>query len=53
MTFQNGRWMIESLSPHDPVEVNGTPISSSSGPYLLAPGDQVRIGEAVFRFHLP
>jgi len=53
MTFQNGRWMIESLSPHDPVEVNGTPVSSGSGPYLLAPGDQVRIGDAVFRFHLP
>jgi len=53
MTFQNGLWMIESLSPHDPVEVNGTPISGTGGSYLLADGDQVRIGDALFRFHLP
>ena len=53
MTFQNGSWMIESLAPHDPVEINGTPVPSTSGPYLLAHGDQIRIGEALFRFHLP
>jgi hypothetical protein len=53
MTFQRGQWMIESLVPSDPVEVNGTPVPASSGPYLLAAGDQVRIGEALFRFHLP
>jgi hypothetical protein len=53
MTYQAGRWMIESLSPHDPVEVNGTPVPTASGPYLLAHGDQIRIGEALFRFHQP
>jgi len=53
MTFQKGSWMIESLAPIDPVEVNGTPLPTTSGPYLLANGDQVRIGEALFRFHLP
>jgi len=53
MTYQNGRWMIESLAPHDPVEVNGTPVPSAGGPYLLANGDQIRIGEALFRFHQP
>ena len=53
MTFQKGRWMIESLVPSDLVEVNGTPVPTTSGPYLLASGDQVRIGEALFRFHLP
>ncbi len=53
MTFQQGRWMIESLVPDDPVEVNGTPVPAPSGPYLLASGDQVRIGEALFRFHFP
>ena len=53
MTYQLGRWMIESLSPNDPVEVNGTPVPSTAGPYLLATGDQVRIGEALFRFFLP
>ena len=53
MTFQFGSWMIESLSPQDPVEVNGTPVPSASGPYLLANGDQIRIGDALFRFHLP
>jgi len=45
--------MIESLSQSDPVEINGTPVPTTSGPYLLASGDQVRIGEALFRFHLP
>ena len=53
MTFQKGSWMIESLAPDDPVEVNGTPVPTTKGPYLLANGDQVRIGEALFRFHLP
>ncbi len=53
MTFQKGNWMIESLATNDPVEINGTPVPSSAGPYLLASGDQVRIGEALFRFHLP
>jgi hypothetical protein len=53
MTYQKGRWMIESLVPSDLVEVNGTPVPTSNGPYLLAAGDQVRIGEALFRFHLP
>ena len=53
MTFQKGSWMVESLVPSDPVEVNGTPVLTSSGPYLLATGDQIRIGEALFRFHLP
>ena len=53
MTFQKGKWMIESLAPNDPVEINGTPVPHSAGPYLLAAGDQVRIGEALFRFFLP
>jgi len=53
MTYQKGNWMIESLAPHDPVEINGTPVPSSAGPYLLATGDQVRIGEALFRFISP
>jgi hypothetical protein len=53
MTFQEGRWMIESLTLVDPVEVNGTPVPPNSGPYLLAHGDQIRIGDALFRFHLP
>jgi hypothetical protein len=53
MTFQKGNWMIESLATNDPVEINGTAVPVSAGPYLLATGDQVRIGEALFRFFLP
>ena len=53
MTFQKGNWMIESLAPNHPVEINGTPVLPAAGPYLLAAGDQVRIGEALFRFFLP
>jgi hypothetical protein len=45
--------MIESLAPSYPVEVNGTPVPASNGAYLLANGDQIRIGEALFRFHMP
>jgi len=53
MTFQKGSWTIESLALHHLVEVNGTPVPTTSGPYLLANGDQIRIGDALFRFHLP
>jgi len=53
MTYQKGNWMIESLAPNYPVEINGTPVPISAGPYLLAAGDQVRIGEALFRFFMP
>ena len=53
MTYQKGRWMIESQAPNDPVEINGTAVPPSAGPYLLAAGDQVRIGEALFRFFMP
>ena len=53
MTFQKGSWMIESLAPNSLIDVNGTPVPTTSGPYLLANGDQVRIGEALFRFHMP
>jgi hypothetical protein len=53
MTFQKGNWMIESLSEHHPVEVNGIEVPAAGGPYLLANGDQVQIGEASFRYLLP
>jgi hypothetical protein len=53
MTFQKGNWMIESLSEHHPVEVNGTEVPAGGGPYLLANGDQVQIGEASFRYLMP
>jgi hypothetical protein len=53
MTFQRGNWMIESLSEHHPVEVNGIEVPTAGGPYLLANGDQVQIGEASFRYLMP
>jgi hypothetical protein len=53
MTFQEERWMIESLDPDHPVEVNQSPLSPAGGPLLLADGDQVRIGDALFRFVMP
>ncbi len=53
MTFSKGSWMIESASPGDPIAVNGTPVPQSRGPYLLANGDEVRIGQALFRFLMP
>lgn len=53
MTFRKGSWMIESLAQHYPVEVNGAPVPATGGPQPLTNGDQVRIGDALFRFHLP
>ena len=53
MTFQKGNWMIESLSEHHPVEVNGIEVPAAGGPYLLANQDQVQIGEAAFRYLMP
>lgn len=52
MTFQSGNWMIESLVSEDPVAINGSPLPTSEGPYLLADGDEIRIGPVQFRFLL-
>lgn len=53
MTFEKGHWMIESMSPIDPVTVNGRPVRRDDGPQLLVDGDEVQLGQVVFRFSMP
>jgi hypothetical protein len=52
MVYQDGQWWIQSLSEYHPVEVNDVPLQISEEAIALKNGDQVRLGEAVFRFHM-
>jgi pSer/pThr/pTyr-binding forkhead associated (FHA) protein len=52
MRYLEGQWWIESLAEYHPVEVNDVPLHLGDEPALLQNGDQVRLGEALFRFHM-
>lgn len=53
MTYQDGRWWIESLSRLDPVVVNRKVVRYGAGPVLLENNDEIRIGVVLFRFRFP
>jgi hypothetical protein len=50
--FQERRWRISNLSEVNPVVVNDQEMAHGEE-VALQDGDQIRIGEAVFRFHYP
>ena len=50
MQFQGGRWHIENLSHTNPVIVNGRRMAVNGAAEMLSEGDQVEMGEVVFRF---
>lgn len=50
MQFQGGRWHIENLSHTNPVIVNGRRLAVNGAAEMLSEGDQVEMGEVVFRF---
>jgi hypothetical protein len=51
MRFDNGQWHIANLSHTNPVVLNGVPMTASGGrPIVLADGDQIEMGEVIFRF---
>jgi VWFA-related protein len=43
----DGQYILFNLNPDNVTLVNGSPVS---GQYALQPGDEIRIGESVFRF---
>lgn len=53
MRFHDGRWSIESLSPRDPVWVNGAALPVGAEPHALEGGEHVRMGDVEFRFLWP
>jgi hypothetical protein len=53
MRFHGGAWFITNLSRTNPVVVNGAELGGGSGAgagHALKDGDQVEMGEVVFRF---
>jgi predicted component of type VI protein secretion system len=50
MRFAAGRWHIKNLSATNPVVVNGQQLPANGDGQLLNDGDQVEMGEVIFRF---
>jgi hypothetical protein len=50
MRFAGGNWHIKNLSDTNPVIVNGQPLPTVGGERTLSDGDQVEMGEVIFRF---
>lgn len=50
MQYVDGRWKMTNLSQTNPVVINGQPLDSAHGSRVLRDGDQIEMGEVVFRF---
>ena len=50
MQFADGRWKLINLSQTNPVVVNGEPLDSAHGQRLLRDGDEIEMGDVLFRF---
>jgi hypothetical protein len=50
MQFIDGRWKLINLSQTNPVVVNGEPLDSAHGQRLLRDGDEIEMGDVLFRF---
>ena len=50
MQFVEGRWKLTNLSQTNPVIVNGDSLGPAHGHRVLRDGDQIEMGEVVFRF---
>ena len=50
MQFVDGRWMLTNMSQTNPVVVNGQPLDSSLGQRILHDGDEIEMGDVLFRF---
>ncbi len=51
MRFRDGRWILSNLSATNPVLCNGLIVDGRTD-RSLAEGDQIEMGEVVFRFHV-
>jgi FHA domain len=50
MQFIDGRWKLINLSQTNPVLVNGEPLDSAHGQRILRDGDEIEMGDVLFRF---
>jgi hypothetical protein len=50
MQFIDGRWKLTNMSQTNPVVVNGQPLESSLGQRVLHEGDEIEMGDVLFRF---
>jgi hypothetical protein len=50
MQFSDGRWKLINLSQTNPVVVNGEPLDTAHGQRLLRDGDEIEMGDVLFRF---
>jgi hypothetical protein len=50
MQYTDGRWKLTNLSQTNPVVVNGQALETAHGSRVLRDGDQIEMGEVVFRF---
>ena len=50
MQFVDGRWKLTNMSQTNPVIINGDSLDPAHGNRVLRDGDQIEMGEVVFRF---
>jgi hypothetical protein len=50
MQYVEGRWKITNLSQTNPVVINGQPLDTAHGQRVLHDGDQLEMGDVLFRF---
>jgi hypothetical protein len=50
MQYVDARWKLTNLSQTNPVLINGEALDSAHGNRVLRDGDQIEMGEVVFRF---
>jgi hypothetical protein len=50
MQYVDGRWKMTNLSQTNPVIINGEALETAHGTRVLRDGDQIEMGEVVFRF---
>jgi hypothetical protein len=50
MQFAEGRWKLINLSQTNPVVVNGEALDSAHGQRVLRDGDEIEMGDVLFRF---
>jgi FHA domain len=50
MQYADGRWKMTNLSQTNPVIINGEALETAHGTRVLRDGDQIEMGEVIFRF---
>ena len=50
MQYVEGRWKITNLSQTNPVVINGQALDTAHGQHVLRDGDQIEMGDVLFRF---